>query len=326
MILDKEIPRVSNISRDEFESEFVLKARPVVIENGVSDWKAFDLWTPEYLVSKIGEQKLTLKKSESFKHPDVNQADPGFTVNLSFAEYLNKTIFSSDLSERVKYYVSGDENFFYQRGQFVEALKPLYDDISLPSFFDSEQLRQISFWISVKGLFSWLHFDGNCHHNLNVQVGGSKQVYLIDPHQIKMLYPISIRETPQGFNFSKVDIKDLDLKSFPEFAKVKYQVTVLNKGDMLFIPCSWYHAVDHLGDVNMNVNFWWEPESVVSNPAYLRATLFKTFDQAYLFERVMKEEAPRWHNWTMKEPEIAEFIYKCDELLCGKVSTNFNRV
>lgn len=315
MILDKMIPRVSGISYEKFNTDFVIPQIPVVLTNAVNDWSALNKWTPEYLNSKIGSVKMGMKKSMTFKHPDIHQADPGATSATSFSEYLQKTVYNQDAIDRVKYYVSGDENFFYKEGERNEAIKELMTDFSTPNLFPSHLLRQISFWISIKGLFSWLHFDGNCYHNLNIQVAGAKKVQLINPNEVDNLYPITLRETPHGFNFSKVDITNIDLEMFPKFKNVPYQETILEKGEMLFIPVTWYHGIHHLGDININVNFWWKPETIRLNPTFMRAEMFKLFDAAYLRREVMKEAAPRWENWCKKDEKISDFIFQCDEFL-----------
>jgi hypothetical protein len=317
MILDKMIPRVSGISYEKFNSDFVIPQIPVVLKNAVNDWPALKKWTPEYLNSKIGSVKMGMKKSATHKHPDINQADPGATSQTTFSEYLQKTIYNQDAKDRVKYYVSGDENFFYKEGERNEAIKVLMDDFSTPNLFPLELLRQTSFWISVKGLFSWLHFDGNCYNNVNIQIEGSKKVHLINPNDVDKLYPITLRETPHGFNFSKVDTSNYDESMFPKFKDVRYQETILEKGEMLYIPVTWYHAVHHLGDVNINVNFWWQPELVKLNPTMMRAEMFKLFDQAYLRREVMKQPAPRWENWCKKDAAISDFIFQCDEFLAN---------
>ena len=317
MILDKMIPRVSGISYEKFNSDFVIPQIPVVLKNAVNDWPALKKWTPEYLNSKIGSVKMGMKKSATFKHPDITQADPGATTQATFSEYLQKTVYNKDAIDRVKYYVSGDENFFFKEGERNEEIKVLMDDFSTPELFPSDLLRQISFWISVKGLFSWLHFDGNCYNNVNIQVAGSKKVHLINPNDVDKLYPITLRETPHGFNFSKVDTSDYNEKMFPKFKEVRYQETILEKGEMLYIPVTWYHAIHHLGDININVNFWWQPELVKLNPTMMRAEMFKLFDQAYLRREVMKQPAPRWENWCKKDAAISDFIFQCDEFLAN---------
>lgn len=317
MRLEKKIPKVSNITFESFQANYVVPQIPVVIQDAVQNWPALNIWNAEYLEKKIGHVNVGMKKSISHKHPDLMQDDPGLTIQSTFSEYLKKTIFSSDAIDRVKYYVSGDENYFFKEGEYNQNIRSLMSDFTTPNYFKAEMLQQISFWISVKGLFSWLHFDGNCHHNVNVQVSGSKRVMLFDPDQIHQLYPITFRETPQGFNFSKVDASSPDYQLHPLFKEVGYQETVLEKGDMLFIPVTWYHAIQHTGDVNINVNFWWKPDYVKLNPTMMRAEMFKVFDKAYLRREVMKENAPRWLNWCKRDPQIAEFLFQCDEYLAA---------
>ncbi|NQZ10841.1 MAG: cupin-like domain-containing protein [Algicola sp.] len=318
MKLEKQIQVVNNISKQDFQSDFVIPQIPVVIKNAVNHWAAFEKWQPDYLEQQVGDLKVSLKKSESFKHPDANQKDPGATMQLTFAQYLQKTVFNDDMVERKKYYLSGDENFFYTQGKQNPAYAPIADDFKVPELFDHNRLRDISFWLSVQGMFSWLHFDGNGCHNLNVQVAGSKRVQLFHPDQVSKLYPITLRENIQGFNFSKIDLVDYQASKFPLSKDAVYQETILEAGDMLFIPAVWYHGIHHLGDVNMNVNFWWQPETVQLSSNVMRSELLKTAHEAYLSKVMDNYDNPKWENWCKDEVKAAELLFACDEHLIAR--------
>lgn len=315
MILSQKVERVSGITHEQFNRDFVVPEIPVIVCNAVADWPALDKWSPEYLDSKIGNVRMEMKKSASCKHPDLYQPSPGVAVPVTFSDYIKKTFKNPDARDRVKYYLSGDENYFFGDGEWNDKLASLRDDFQLPAFFSPDALQQVSFWISVRGLFAWLHFDGNCCHNLNVQVSGSKRVHLIDPREMSRLYPVSLRETPDGFNFSKVDSLNYNAEMFPQFKNARYQEAVLEKGDMLFIPATWYHEVHHLGEENINVNFWWRPDALKANPVLRRTEMFQLFSQAYLQDAIAAQRAPQWENWCNANPHIAELIFKCDEHL-----------
>jgi len=51
---------------------------------------------------------------------------------------------------------------------------------------------------------------------------------------------------------------------------------------MLFIPSYWWHAVYHLGDVNMNVNFWWIPGEYKLSRTSFRAFFLDLFYKALM--------------------------------------------
>ena len=85
------------------------------------------------------------------------------------------------------------------------------------------------------------------------------------------MYPFSGLGQTAGLKvFSQVNILDPDEARFPGFRSATCLEAVLEEGDMLFIPSYWYHAVFHLGAININVNFWWQPEHRLLNKTSFR--------------------------------------------------------
>ena len=54
-----------------------------------------------------------------------------------------------------------------------------------------------------------------------------------------------------------VNVGDLDLKSFPEFAKAPKLEIVIRSGEGLYVPYGWFHYVETIEDSVM-FNFWVE--------------------------------------------------------------------
>jgi lysine-specific demethylase 8 len=59
------------------------------------------------------------------------------------------------------------------------------------------------------------------------------------------------------FNTSQVNAEEPDLEAFPLFQKVKCVESVLQPGDMLYIPPKWWHYLRSL-DTSFSVSFWWQ--------------------------------------------------------------------
>jgi hypothetical protein len=110
---------------------------------------------------------------------------------------------------------------------------------------------------------------------------GKKLFILFPPSEYAKLYPPISQEKEEAFssssssnsctascqilqNFSQVDLRTIHLpeeqEKFPLFKTARGYKTILNEGDMLFLPSCWYHFVVAEGDVNVNVNFWWLPK------------------------------------------------------------------
>lgn len=56
----EEIPRVQNISKEDFVTRYVKPQKPVVIERLIEDWPAFDKWSLDYIQEIAGDKTVPL--------------------------------------------------------------------------------------------------------------------------------------------------------------------------------------------------------------------------------------------------------------------------
>lgn len=112
------------------------------------------------------------------------------------------------------------------------------------------------------------HYD--VLENIAVVAAGRRRFILFPPEQIKNLYVGPIDYTPAGQPVSMVDFERPDFERFPRFTEaLKHARTaVLEPGDAVYIPSTWWHHVEGLESLNILVNHWWLPV-----PVYLGAPL-----------------------------------------------------
>ena len=97
-------------------------------------------------------------------------------------------------------------------------------------------------------------------HNAYVQVSGWKRFLLIDPCYAYDLYPY-----PQGHPMdrcSRADLEAPDFQSFPKLRRVRAVEAILGPGDVLILPCGWYHHVQSLTEDSISVSFWFSQKAV----------------------------------------------------------------
>jgi len=88
-------------------------------------------------------------------------------------------------------------------------------------------------------------------HNAYVQVKGWKRFLLLDPCHGYDLYPY-----PQGHPMdrcARADLEDPDLVRFPRLARVRALEATLGPGDVLVLPCGWWHHVQSLTEDSISV-------------------------------------------------------------------------
>jgi len=88
------------------------------------------------------------------------------------------------------------------------------------------------------------------------QVIGRKRVLLFSPAQSFRLYPHRVGHVMD--NFTMVDVEKPDVARFPALAQARGVETVLEPGEVLWLPRFWWHFVQQRcpDAPNLSLNFW----------------------------------------------------------------------
>lgn len=142
----------------------------------------------------------------------------------------------------------------------------------LPGFNEANPLPMnlpdvmTSLWVGNQSRVA-AHFD--FPRNIAGCILGRRQFTLFPPEQVENLYIGPWDLTPAGQPISMVDFHEPDYQRFPRFerAEEQAQTTLLEPGDVIYIPNMWWHQVESLDDINGLVNFWWqETPGVLGSP------------------------------------------------------------
>ncbi len=164
-----------------------------------------------------------------------------------------------------------------------------------------------------KDACSWLHYDGGGGANLNAQVTGKKKVYLFDPDQAKRLY-MFYALNGEPYNFSQVNFLEPNPGKFPLYDSSCALVGDLEPGDIIYIPPYWLHAFEHIGDLNINVNFWWEVKKVKLNPLSAREDYVHRCQSAYdLGDRLNYEKYLKFHKLLAENTSIKDILINVEK-------------
>ncbi|KAF9412948.1 hypothetical protein BGZ94_000872 [Podila epigama] len=188
---------------------------------------------------------------------------------------------NSESSKRVGYLAQHD---------LFEQIPRLRRDIDIPDYCMIEPGEQAGYnppddvltnaWFGPGGTVSPMHTDP--YHNLLAQVVGQKYVRLYAPSEGPNLYSYGghakttrlssddddkdhddDKDDDDGReaeaimlgNTSQVDVENPDLGRYPRFAQAQYVETVLNPGELLYIPFEWWHYIRSLS-TSFSVSFW----------------------------------------------------------------------
>ena len=243
------LPRVSRPSPREFERDYLVPRRPVVVTGVVSEWPALRRWTDAYLLDKLGSARCALSLPTQGLFCDVERG----RVEHRYGPYAGvaRRLLSDEPADRGGIYIMNQA----LTGPFAA----LGADVAWPPYVPDDVRRGAQswchLWIGPAGTLTPAHYDGA--HTLFAQLRGTKRFWLIAPEHYERLYPVGIgSDMPHNSRIG--DLERADVRRFPRLAEVRaYEVDVA-PGELLFIPTFWWHQVRSLTS-SISVNFWWRP-------------------------------------------------------------------
>jgi len=154
----------------------------------------------------------------------------------------------------------GAPGFYIGSTSIPDYFPGLEEDCRLP--FLSEEVAP-NIWIGNRTSVA-VHDDKA--DNIACVAVGRRRFTLFPPDQEPNLYIAHDKPSPAGRPISLVNMRQPDFESFPRFSSALETVmgAELGPGDALFIPEGWWHGVEALEDVNILVNFWWEPDQTAA--------------------------------------------------------------
>jgi hypothetical protein len=232
----KQIDRRQSLSYKDFVREYLRPHRPVIIPDGLQQWRALNRWNPAFFKEQYGAKEISIDA---------------------------KTYSMSDFIELIENSTS-TKPAPYLRNYILEKLSSdLLQDISpLPKYMFPNWFRGPSYptegskaelYIGAAGgSFPSIHYDFNFTHAFICEIYGKKEFILYPHSQKQLMYPVQGAKR----NMSMIsDPDNPDLAKFPLFSKAVPIKTYLDPGELLFIPGGWWHTARMVTDaISISVN------------------------------------------------------------------------
>lgn len=237
---------LDSASAKTFQQKFLYRHEPVLINGSFSnDIPAFKKWADiNYLKEKAGDTSIRATIG-MFSYDDN-------IIELSFRRYLDR-ITRESFGER-------DRGIFMDQhevpaplnedlGLLFELLASLTGGAGMLSAGRDILLRKVDpprmYCFVGRHTYTDCHEHGG-HEAFLIQLTGSKEVLLHRPTErnFRALYA-----GKRGYeNWSPVRLHQPDLVTFPRLVENQPSRTVVNAGEMLYIPDGWFHSVSSIGD------------------------------------------------------------------------------
>ncbi|KAI9324982.1 hypothetical protein BDR26DRAFT_880206 [Obelidium mucronatum] len=238
--------------------------RPVILTNVVDSWPAYTLWRDVDYLKRVAEGRLV--PIETYAKEEAGKSFLSKTWShqvIPLDEYIAR--FVTAAGGTVKDDDGKDIQGYLAQHPLFDQIPTLREDIITPSYCKAHTAHDdatpenceykhepvVSAWFGPAGTVSPLHNDP--YHNVLAQIVGSKYIRIYDAEQTDCLYPRSDR---LGHN-SQVDIdnpKEIATK-FPLFQKAPFWQTILNEGELLYMPRHVWHYVRSL-ETSFSASFW----------------------------------------------------------------------
>eukprot|EP00794_Sanderia_malayensis_P019468 gene19468-21391_t len=214
-----------------FFDQYVLPSRPIVFRGAAKKFKAYSLWTEDYLVKNYGDLEVKIEnKLEKEGYTPQGAKGIGRDTIKEFIKTYHK---------EAKYIIS-------------EMPTPMYQDMmALPCMSCGpvkKRLVEVDLWMSSGSSQSILHKDA--FNTMNCLINGTKEWKLVPYKFEKDLYKAHEEVDADG-GFSKINVRSVDMEKYPKIATLPYYNVTVHGGDCLFLPKSCYHQVNSLPGFNL---------------------------------------------------------------------------
>lgn len=268
----QEIPRVKTITKEDFIKNYFKPQKPVVIENFIEDWPAYQKWSLDYMKEIAGDKEVPLYDDRPVDYKD------GFNephAKMKMSEYV-------DLLKRepTKYRI-----FLWN---ILKEIPSLQDDFSYPDFGLKLMKSLPMLFFGGTDSHTFMHYDIDLANIFHFHFEGKKQCILFDQKQSDFLYKIPhsliVRED--------IDFSNPDFKKWPALKKATGYVTELEHGNILYMPEGYWHYMKYL-----TPGFSMSLRAIAKNPKNFGKAVYNLFIMRYYDNLMRRMKGQKWIDW-----------------------------
>jgi len=221
----KPIDRVCGLSKKDFLEHYFKPQKPVIIEDAITDWPAYEQWSFDYIRKVAGDKTVPLYDDRPVDHKDGFN-EPHATMNM--AEYI-------DLLERkpTKFRI-----FLWNLLKEVPALQNDFKNLDL-GLSILKGLPMLFF--GGQKSYTFMHYDIDLANIFHIHFQGEKRVVLFDQKQTEFMYKVPhsliVRED--------IDFANPDYEKWPGLRLVNGFDGTLKHGDVLYMPEGYWHYMQY---------------------------------------------------------------------------------
>ena len=280
------IPRVKNISKEDFIAQYFQTQKPVVIENFIEDWPALSKWNLEYMRHIAGDKMVPLYDDRPVDYRDGFN-EPHTTMKMSaYIDLLKK--------EPTQYRI-----FLWN---ILKEVPQLQQDFKFPKIGLKFIKSLPMLFFGGKDSHTFMHYDIDFANIFHFHFEGKKECILFNQKQTKYLYKIPysliVRED--------IDFSNPDFDKWPALKHAKGYYTELKHGEVLYMPEGFWHYMKYI-----TPGFSMSLRALTKNPKNLIKAVYNITVMRHYDNLMRKLRGQGWIDWKNRKA-IAQTHKKFD--------------
>ena len=273
------IPRVKTITKDEFIAHYFKPQKPVVIEQCIKDWPAYTKWNLDYMKAIAGDKIVPLYDDRPVDYKD------GFNephAKMKMSEYIDLL-----KSQPTKYRI-----FLWN---ILKEIPELQKDFEFPDFGLKLMKGLPMLFFGGSDSHTFMHYDIDLANIFHFHFEGKKQIILFDQKQSKYLYKI-----PHSLiTREDIDFANPDIQKWPALQKAKGYDTVLNHGEVLYMPEGYWHYMKYL-----TPGFSMSLRAIARQPINLSKAIYNIFIMRHYDNAMRRFQGQKWIDWKNEQAVV----------------------
>lgn len=275
----QDIPRVKNISKEDFLKHYFKPQKPVVIERYIEDWPAYSKWNLDYMKATAGNKVIPLYDDRPVNFKDgFNQ--PHATMKMAdYIDLLKK--------EPTKYRI-----FLWN---ILKEVPHLQKDFSYSDFGLKLMKGLPMLFFGGKDSYTFMHYDIDLANIFHFHFEGKKECILFDQQQNKHLYKV-----PHSLiTREDIDFTNPDYNKWPALKNAQGWICELNHGEVLYMPEGYWHYMRYI-----TPGFSMSLRAIARNPINLSKAVYNIFIMRNIDNVMRRFRGQRWIDWKNQQAII----------------------
>ena len=268
----QDIPRVKSISKEDFIEHYYKPQKPVVLENFIQDWPAYNKWSLDYFKEIAGDKIVSLYDDRP----------------VSYKDGFNEAHAKMPLKDYIHLLQNGSTKYRIFLWNILKEVPQLQNDFKYPDLGLKLLKKLPMLFFGGKDTHTFMHYDIDLANIFHFHFAGEKEVILFDQNQNKYLYKI-----PHSLiTREDIDFSNPDFDKWPALKQAKGHKTNLKHGDVLYMPEGYWHYMKYI-----TTGFSMSLRAIPRNPKHLSKAIYNVFFMRH-FDHVMRRiKGQKWIDW-----------------------------